>query len=402
MRRIVTLIPGRGLTVAALVAASLAAGLHAGAQAAPARQTTPRVVVVGYPDLAGNGPAAPGCTGCDLSFTNGDTLAQASNPLPLLEIVLKDAQGAELQRKMTSALSDGRRPTSFDVSAPGTFTVEVAQVPTDWEVCTNDSASKTVTAADFDVDQRVQVDFYFWRGCSIATATATATGGPTSPATATSPGPTSSAPAATPTAGGLPTIPPPLPTATSSGGAPRPGASSGGTTTQEDREVRDEPPPALGGGSGEIRGLVYIDLNQDGALGRVEPGLGPVAVRLRGMGRQAEITTPIAGTFNFANLPDGAYDISVEVPVGYRLTTTGRYDAVAVTGETVMGIDFGLFPEAGLQSLRVPPQSVPPPRFPSTGADPVGGAPLLIGLVALAGLLAILGLAVERRPGWRS
>jgi hypothetical protein len=147
---------------------------------------------------------------------------------------------------------------------------------------------------------------------------------------------------------------------------------------------------------------VYIDLNQDGQLAANDPGLGPVVVRLSGAGRTADATTPGAGTFTFANLPRGNYVVTVEVPAGYRLTTTGRRD-VTVADTVVMGADFGVFPVAGLQSLPVPPHAGPPPsRLPSTGALEAPTTRLLFGLATLVGLLAVLGLFYERRAGQHS
>ena len=96
------------VAMALVVTATLFAGMAVSANAAPMRQATARIVVVGYPDLVGTGPQA-GCVGCDLAFSNGDSLASAADPLPLLEFILRDGAGAEIERRTTSALADGRR-----------------------------------------------------------------------------------------------------------------------------------------------------------------------------------------------------------------------------------------------------------------------------------------------------
>jgi hypothetical protein len=373
---------GVRLVAALVAAASLAAIFGATVGATPSRQTTARIVVVGYPDLVGTGPQ-PGCLGCDLAFANGDSLASSADPLPLLEFILRDDQGAELERRTTSALADGRRPASFVVTAPGTFTVELASVPTGWSICPNDSTSKTVNAGDFDTDDRVQLDFYMWHGCTVQetpTTQPTVPGQPTNPPVATAtlrPGQT--------------------PRATSTPGS---GGSTNGDDDSDD-EATAAPPTAVPGGQNEIRGLVYIDLNQDGLLAANDPGLGPVTVRLTGQGRTSDFTTPGAGTFTFANLPSGQYVVTVTVPTGYRLTTTGSH-TVNVGSGVIMGVDFGVFPEAGLQSLPVPPRTGPPPRLPSTGALPQPAEGLVFGFAALVGLLGALGFALERRAGVRS
>lgn len=376
---------GARLALGLSAALGLVAGVATEAHAAPWEQTEARIVVVGYPDLVGDGPAAPECVGCDLNFTNGDSLASSSNPLPLLEFVLKDASGQEVERRMTSALSDGRRPTSFVVAAADDFTVELAQVPVDWEICSNDTTTKSVSAADFGADNRVQLDFFFWHGCEVSE---TATPGPTSSvATATPGGPTSTP---RPTRTPRPTSTRPIiPTA---GPSPTP-------SSREDGDEGDDEDMSAAEAAMEqpgIRGLVYIDVDSDGDLAPDEPGLGPVVVQLSGEGLDLETTTPPAGTFNFADLEAGEYVVTVVPPAGYDLTTTDHYD-VTVEDEVVMGIDFGLFPEDGLSSLPVPPRAGTAPRLPSTGAQPGSNSNLILILAALAGLLAALGLAIERR-----
>jgi hypothetical protein len=237
-----------------------------------------------------------------------------------------------------------------------------------------------VDAGDFDTDNRVQLDFWFWHGC---TTQATATVQPGQP--------TATSVSATATRTG-PTVRPPA-TAT-----PRPG----GDTDDDDEDDATAAPTSAGSGAGEIRGLVYIDLQQDGLLGADDPGLGPVIVRLSGAGRTAEVTTPAAGTFTFANLPRGNYVVTVEAPAGYRLTTVGSRN-VTVADTVVMGADFGLFPEAGLSSMPVPPRTGPPPqRMPSTGALEAPTTRLVLGLATLVGMLAALGLIYERRAGQHS
>jgi hypothetical protein len=370
----------RTLVPIAVGAFALLAGVDTGAQAAPALQTEARIVVVAYPDLVGSG-AQPGCEGCDLQFTNGDSLASSADPLPLLEFILRDDTGAEVERRMTSALPDGRRPASFVVPAPGSFTVELAAVPTGWSGCPNDSTTKSVEAGDFDTDNRVQLDFWFWHGC---TTQPTATTQPGQPTATTAPG---------------------QPTATRTGPTARPTSTrTPGPGGADDDDDDDATAAATGvpGSGGEIRGLVFIDLTQDGLLAADDPGLGPVVVGLTGQGRTSQITTPSSGTFSFANLAPGSYVVTVTAPAGYQLTTPGSR-TITVADTVVMGADFGLFPVAGLQSLPVPPRTGPPPkRLPATGALEAPTARLMFGLATLVGLLALGGLMYERRSGQHS
>jgi hypothetical protein len=374
---------------AVIIAAGLIVGWTAAIEAAPARQQMePRIVVIGHPDLIGTGPEV-GCPGCDREFTDGDTVASASDPLPLLEFVLYDDAGAEIARDMTSAISNGQRPLAFLVDAPGDYTIALAEVPDGWVMCPNDSITKTVTAADFNAQQRAELGYWLWHGCIAPPPT------PTGPATE---------PPATATVVTPPTAPPT--TAPTEDGR----ADDGDEDTDDGDDDRDDDseagsaaassaaaaPPAPGG-VGEIRGLVYVDLNVDGGLGPTEPGVGGITVRLTGEGISREQTTPPAGTFAFGNLPAGVYDVEILLdPV--VVTTTPHYERIRLQGDTVMGIDFGLRPVgAGMAAVPQAP-SASSPALPSTGSLPVGAGRLLTFLAAAIGALALAGRALERRP----
>jgi len=86
--------------------------------------------------------------------------------------------------------------------------------------------------------------------------------------------------------------------------------------------------------SGVIAGVVWEDLNGDGALGTNEPGLAGVTVSLRGRGVDAmSVQTDATGNYRFEGLPAGNYVVTKVPPDGFVPTTP--------TDQTVGLVDVG-------------------------------------------------------------
>lgn len=379
-----------------VLGAAAGPGAVANAQASP-DQDGPRISLVAFPDVAGEGDFWPSCAGCDGEFTAADALIASADPLPALEVRIQDDAGMT-QTMTTSALSQGRQAAGFMVPTAGNYTVEIVSLPPDWALCPSASMSVSITAADFDPSTELaRVDFPFTRGCdTLATETPTLV----VPSATFTPGPTM-------TPGG-PTITPFVPTATVTPIIPATVTPGGPTVTpgpspiatRDDDDDRGSGSSGGGGSSssgagahGSIRGLVFIDLNGDGALGPDEPGVAGVRVRLDGGGEGFHVITSGAGSYEFGGLAVGSYNVSIEAPAGYSLTTTGRYEGVFVNNQTILGIDFGL--SHGDRPATRSAERVT--TLPSTGVLTGGPGGLLIGLSLLTALLGALGLALERR-----
>lgn len=375
-----------------VLGAAAGPGAVANAQASP-DQDGPRISLVAFPDVAGEGDFWPSCAGCDGEFTAADALIASADPLPALEVRIRDDAGMT-QTMTTSALSQGRQAAGFMVPTAGNYTVEIVALPPDWALCPSASMSVSITAADFDPSTELaRVDFPFTRGCdTLATETPTLV---PSTATLTPGGPTSTpfVPTATATPIFRATVTPGGPTVT-----PEPSPTA--TRNDDDDDDNRGSGSSGGGGSssgagahGSIRGLVFIDLNGDGALGPDEPGVAGVRVRLDGGGEGFHVITSGAGSYEFGGLAVGSYNVSIEAPAGYSLTTTGRYEGVFVNNQTILGIDFGL--SHGDRAATRSVERVT--TLPSTGVLTGGPGGLLIVLSLLTALLGALGLALERR-----
>jgi hypothetical protein len=107
----------------------------------------------------------------------------------------------------------------------------------------------------------------------------------------------------------------------------------------------------VNGQLGQINGRVFADVNRDGQEVRGEPGLADVTVYLdlNGNGRldpeEPSVVTGPDGGYAFANLPDGSYQVRVDVGPHRRVTThpTGSHHAVIAAGVGPQGlVNFGL------------------------------------------------------------
>lgn len=145
------------------------------------------VSVVLFPDLSGVGDFGSDCAGCDGLFESGDLLFAQRDPLPRLDVTLTDAAGSSLTMR-TRTLVPGRQSTLFRVDAPGAFTVTLAALPAEWQLCPNATRPHRVVAADFDAaSKRADVVIALAHGCRRAEASATVPASETSPASTTVP-----------------------------------------------------------------------------------------------------------------------------------------------------------------------------------------------------------------------
>jgi hypothetical protein len=231
----------------------------------------------------------------------------------------------------------------------------------------------SVGKSDFESDTlTARVQFGFWHGCEKPTAEPTAT--PTTEA------PTEAAPTAQPTASPQQ----PTPTATTPAAATTaPTEAAAATATPLTAAMPPTP--------GAIQGLVFIDANGDGLLASDEPGVAGVTIQLRGGGMALSQVTSTAGSYSFGGLSPGAYEVSIELPWGYALTTSDRYSNVQVANDIVVGVDFGLTP---LQ-YAAPTAEAGEPTLPSAGVAVLPAGGMLLGLAGIVGVLGLLGIAVE-------
>jgi hypothetical protein len=357
----------RLVAVPLLVAGTLIA-LTRPASSAPAQQTTLTITTAGFVDKFGG--SDPNCPGCNGVYDAEDRTEAESNPLPSLEFVVRSG-GAELGRQ-TTANFVGVQRAQFDVPEEETYTVELVSDPAGWQLCPTEARTRTLTQADFRLGA-VTVRYNFTQGCSVVNPTATSTG----PTATLRPGVT---PSATPR--GTPATPDP--------GDP-------------DGPDRDN----LGGPFGQIRGVAFIDVNESGAIEAGEPGLNDVKVNLGGGGLAVHQITKSDGMFNFPGLGPTTYDVFID-PGPEWFITTPKKRQVAVNGNDVPGVDFGLIrhtDRASVKAAAAQPRTgrtlvVPPGsgiRLPATGIAALPEAPMLGLLAAALGGLAVLGYAAERR-----
>jgi LPXTG-site transpeptidase (sortase) family protein len=93
---------------------------------------------------------------------------------------------------------------------------------------------------------------------------------------------------------------------------------------------------------GNLRGVVYFDVDTDGIQGPAEYGLGGVTITLYGPGGSVVRTTSTAadGSYGFPGLPAGSYRVLESDPIGYISTTANSVTAAVVAGGTAI-VDFG-------------------------------------------------------------
>ncbi|MCE7937340.1 MAG: hypothetical protein DYG90_01840 [Chloroflexi bacterium CFX6] len=343
----------RAVLAAAVLVAGAAALFAPPHQTAQAQDNPLTIFAIGFVDVAGGDD--PNCPGCDGEFGEEDEDFATNNPLPELEFIVKDQGGTEIASGFTEPLANLQRaqievPELLDGEE---YTLELVSPPNGWQLCPNESASRTLTIDDFQLGS-TREDFHFWMGCQ-AQAT------PTTP-------------------GEEPTVTPP------SGATPKATSKPGDDDDDDDDEHR-----ATTERLGSIKGLVFTDQNQDGSLGPSEPGMSGVGVHLRGGGLDLYQVSSSTGQFSFDGLGAGEYDVFVQTGPEWKITTPALYK-VKVNGDTVMGIDFGL-----VRTGAEPAKAHRGMRLPPTGVADLPTSGLLGAIAAVLGAVAVVGYTFERR-----
>lgn len=379
--------------------ASTLLGLFAGvitpAMAAPARQqATLTIFAIGFADLAGGDD--PNCPGCDEFFDpEADEPLAAENPLPGLTFTVTDKDGVEVGTFTTEQLATLQRGMIDvpDLADGETYTLELTGVPAGWELCASQSASRTLTVDDFQLGSTRQ-DFFLNLICDNTEPTAVPTVDPNVTVAPTQPGATD-VPGAT-------SEPKPTKKPGSNGGdddddddkGGSAGSSSGASTTGVTTSGGTTAGGGIGmisggngsGGLGDIMGLAFIDVDNNGLLGPNDPGLNDVGVHLEGGGLKLYQVTGATGQFSFAGVGAGEYDVYITVGSEWRITTPARYH-VKITGGKVSGVDFGMNRGAAPKAVRMP----------ATGIANLPAAGLAGGLALLLSALGAMGFVMERR-----
>lgn len=349
----------RWLAIALMAGLLASAGMRT-AHATPLRQDY-QISVVAFVDVA---PATdPNCPGCNGEFDPEDADYAADNPFGTMEFSILDSTNTEIALEATEELSVGIQRRLFTVPEGPSFTVNLVAPPDGWVLCSNESASRSLTEDDFQLGN-VRLEFHFNKGCQ---AVETETPGPTAETPTTEPGqPTNT----------------PMPAATKTPG--------GGSSSQGDKTD-----PQLG----YIKGFACIDLNGNGKVDPDDPGLNDVRVYLGGGGLQLSQVTPGNGSFSFDGLGPGSYDVFVNPGSEWTVTTKNKYVVDVKPGAVVQGIDFCMT-RGGMAMAPAAPMKViagSRVRLPDTGFTDLPAAPLLGMATLLLGALGALGYSAERR-----
>jgi hypothetical protein len=355
----------RWLAIALMAGLLASAGMRT-AHATPLRQDF-QISVVAFVDVA---PATdPNCPGCNGEFDPEDADYAATHPFGTMEFSILDSTNTEIALESTEELSVGIQRRLFTVPEGPSFTVNLVAPPTGWVLCSNESASRSLTEDDFQLGN-VRLEFHFNQGCQ-AGETAT---------------PTPSAETPTPDPN-VPTNTPGTPGPTNT-----PSSSSGGESKGDQTE------PQLG----YIKGFACIDLNGNGKVDPDDPGLNDVRVYLSGGGLQLSQVTPGTGNYSFDGLGPGSYDVYVNPGSEWIITTPHKYVVDVKPGAVVQGIDFCMTRGAAVVA-KAPMKVIAGSRvrLPDTGFTDLPAAPLLGMATLLLGALGALGYSAERRRNGR-
>ncbi|MFQ5594641.1 MAG: SH3 domain-containing protein [Anaerolineae bacterium] len=172
-----------------------ALSLRAASSQAELLQTSKQLVVIAFSDTTGAGPFE--CPGCDKIFSSEDQEANANNPLPAMEFVVRNARtGAELGRQQATLQPQGRYRAIFQIpeTLEDDIVLSLVSTPSGFDLCPNASSSRTITPEDFVLGTHEEI-YPFWTSCPLEAPTAT----PVPPsATPIPPTPTPAPPTATP------------------------------------------------------------------------------------------------------------------------------------------------------------------------------------------------------------
>jgi hypothetical protein len=186
--------------------------------------------------------------------------------------------------------------------------------------------------------------------------------------------------------------------------------------------LQDPPHPDPGGGPfGTIKGRAFIDANRNGQFDPVEYPVKGARITISGGGMETAYNTEADGSYYFAGLGRGKYDVTIVVGPEWHHTSPEVRRGVAVNGDVVSGIDFGIVrpgdgapapaapPPAPRARTYVPPPAaapavrtyiLPPPQpvgMPVTGitALDAGGWSAMLGVALLA--IGSGGVLIDRR-----
>ena len=153
-----------------------------------------------------------------------------------------------------------------------------------------------------------------------------------------------------------------------------------------------------------IAGHKWHDLNANGVHEAEEPGLGGVLITLKGEDLERQAVTAADGSYYFAGLLPGEYEVKEVVPSGWANTSPASLSVTLGAGQDLIGIDF-LNAEVEVGGIVVEPPE--PPAIGqvddgNTKSLPLTGFEQLTWLLAAAflsamGLAAVLLGALRRR-----
>ncbi|MBI3358313.1 MAG: autotransporter-associated beta strand repeat-containing protein [Nitrospirae bacterium] len=114
--------------------------------------------------------------------------------------------------------------------------------------------------------------------------------------------------------------------------------NAGGNTSAASDTLTVIVPPGF-----DVSGIVFSDLNRNGALDAVETGIISVTVEIFSGGSPiATTTTNSTGNYTFTGVANGSYEIRETVPTSYA-TTTPAILAITMNGANITGQNFGNF-----------------------------------------------------------
>jgi len=126
----------------------------------------------------------------------------------------------------------------------------------------------------------------------------------------------------------------------------------------------DTPTPTLAPNTGAIAGMAWQDLNGNGLHEAEEPPLPGVLLTVYNQEGQALLTTTTGGdgSYRFATLATGLYQLVATAPAGFRWTTPSTHN-VFISAGWVLNLDFGA------QFVPTPtPTATPVPKLDITSA----------------------------------
>lgn len=130
------------------------------------------IVVEAFADVTGEGGLA--CSGCDRIFSSSDQIANAADPVPNVDFILRDVETGRLLARQTTAMdTQGRARTRFQIPAgfDREVRVELASTPGGYQLCPNVGQARTIGPDDFILRTHLE-QFPFWKGCEAPEPTA--------------------------------------------------------------------------------------------------------------------------------------------------------------------------------------------------------------------------------------